>query len=154
MLFKFLLWCDGGIVCEPWPECDCTIYWLWPESSISFPSSTGGLSVKFQSWSESWSSCGSGIVWSILPSSVHMVHMSFPDTQGRSQPHSPGWARVPLSSFFPQILINFSYFSSSFTYFLPHFGPPGGWVTHPGRPWLRHCRRGHHRVLLSTTVGC
>ena len=52
-----------------------------------------------------------------------------------SQPHSPGWARVPLSSFFPQISINFSYFSSNFTYFLPHFGPP---VAHPGRPWLRH----------------
>ena len=32
--------------------------------------------------------------------------------QGRRQPHSPGWARVPLSSFFPQISINFSYFSS------------------------------------------
>ena len=39
------------------------------------------------------------------------------DTQGRSQPHSPGWARVPLSSFFPQILINLSYFSSNFTKF-------------------------------------
>ena len=63
--------------------------------------------------------------------------------QGRSQPHSPGWARVPgkspLSSFFPQILINFSNFSSNFTYFLPHFGPPDGRVAHPGRPWLRHC---------------
>ena len=58
--------------------------------------------------------------------------------QGRSQPHSPGWARVPLSSFFPQIWINFSYSSSNFTYFLPHFGPPGGQVAHPGRPWLRH----------------
>ena len=46
--------------------------------------------------------------------------------QGRSQPHSPGGgARVPLSSFIPQILINFSYFSSNFTYFLPRFGPPG-----------------------------
>ena len=56
--------------------------------------------------------------------------------QGRSQPHSPGWATVPLSSFFPQILINFS---SNFTYFLRHFGPPGGRVAHPGRPWLRHC---------------
>ena len=44
--------------------------------------------------------------------------------QGRSQPHSPGWARVPLSSFFPQILINLSYFSSNFTHFLPHFGSP------------------------------
>ena len=37
--------------------------------------------------------------------------------------------------FFPQISINFS---SNFTYFLPHFGPPGGRVAHPGRPWLRH----------------
>ena len=51
------------------------------------------------------------------------------------EPHSPGWARVPLSSFFPQISINFS---SNFIYFLPHFGPPGGRVAHPGRPWLRH----------------
>ena len=51
--------------------------------------------------------------------------------QGRSQPHSPGWARVPLSSFFPQILIKFSYFSSNFTSFLPYFGPPGGRVAHP-----------------------
>ena len=34
--------------------------------------------------------------------------------------------RVPLSSFFPQILINFSYFPSNFTYFLPLFGPPDG----------------------------
>ena len=58
--------------------------------------------------------------------------------QGRSQPHSPRWARVPLSSFFPQILINCSYFSLNFTYFLPHFGSPGGQVAHPGRPWLRH----------------
>ena len=44
-------------------------------------------------------------------------------TQGRSQPHSPWWARVPLSSFFPQISIKFSYFSSNVTHFLPHFGP-------------------------------
>ena len=40
--------------------------------------------------------------------------------------------------FFTQILINISYFSSNFIYFLPHFGPPGGRLAHPGRPWLRH----------------
>ena len=34
--------------------------------------------------------------------------------QGRSQPHSLGWARVPLSKFFLQILINVS---SNFTIF-------------------------------------
>ena len=38
---------------------------------------------------------------------------------------------------FPQI--NFSYFSSNFAHFLPHFGPPGGRLSHPERPWLRHC---------------
>ena len=56
--------------------------------------------------------------------------------QGRSQPHSTGWARVPLSSFFPQISINFS---SNFIYFLPHFGLPGGRVAQLGRLWLRYC---------------
>ena len=59
--------------------------------------------------------------------------------QGCSQPHSPGWASIPPSSFFPQISIKFSYFSSNFTYLLPHFGPPGGRLAHQGRPWLRHC---------------
>ena len=54
--------------------------------------------------------------------------------RGRSQPHSPGWARVTLSSFSPQILINFSYFSSNFCYFLPHFDPPGGRVVHREGP--------------------
>ena len=39
--------------------------------------------------------------------------------QGRSQPHSPGWARVPLSSFFPQTMINYSYFpQTSLIFFL------------------------------------
>ena len=36
--------------------------------------------------------------------------------QGRSQPHSPGWARVPLSSFFPQILIIYLIFSQTLLY--------------------------------------
>ena len=49
-------------------------------------------------------------------------------TQGRSQPHSPGQAKGPLTSFYPQISIYFSHFSSNFTYFLPHFGSPGGRV--------------------------
>ena len=44
-----------------------------------------------------------------------------------------------LMGLFPQISISFSYFSSNFKYFLPHFGPPGVQVAHSGRPWLRHC---------------
>ena len=59
--------------------------------------------------------------------------------QGPSQPHSPGWARVPLSSFYLKFQFIFLVFPQTFTYFLPHFGPPGGRVPHPGRPWLRHC---------------
>ena len=54
--------------------------------------------------------------------------------QGSSQPHSPGWARLPLSSFFPQIPLSFSYFSSNFLHFLPHFGLPGGRLADPERP--------------------
>ena len=72
--------------------------------------------------------------------------------QGRSQPHSPGWARVPLSSFFPQISINFSYFSSNFIYFLPHFGPPGGQLAHPGRPWLRHCEWENMPLIMGQII--
>ena len=53
--------------------------------------------------------------------------------QGRYQPHNPGWARVPLSSLFPQISINFSYFSSNLTYFIPHFGRGGGASYPPGK---------------------
>ena len=63
---------------------------------------------------------------------------------GLNQPHSPGRTRVQLSSFFFQILINFSYFSSNFPHFLPHFGPPGGRppptrMVGGGCPWLCHC---------------
>ena len=58
--------------------------------------------------------------------------------QGCSQPSQSQVGKSPLSSFCPQILIDVSYFSSNFTYFLPHFGPPGGRVAHPGRHWLRH----------------
>ena len=36
-------------------------------------------------------------------------------------------------------LLSFLIFPQTFTHFLPHLDPPGGRVTHPGRPWLRHC---------------
>ena len=49
-------------------------------------------------------------------------------SQGRNQPHSPGWARVPLSSLF----LKFWSIFLIFPYFLPHFGLPGGRL--PGRP--------------------
>ena len=39
--------------------------------------------------------------------------------------------------FFHKFRSIFSHFSSNFTCFLPHFGPPRGQVAHPGRPWLR-----------------
>ena len=64
-------------------------------------------------------------------------------TQWRSQPHSPGWARLLLSSFFLKFPSLFSYFSLYFPCFCPHFGAPGGRLAHPGTPWLRYC---HHCV--------
>ena len=50
--------------------------------------------------------------------------------QGRSQPHSPGWTRVPLSSFFPQILINDFYFFLKLYSFSSSFWS-SGWATRP-----------------------
>ena len=69
-----------------------------------------------------------------------------PLTLRGSQLHCPGLARV-CSSFviLPQNFHHFSYFSSSF----PHFGPTGGWVTHPRRPWLRYYTDIFQIVILS-----
>ena len=59
------------------------------------------------------------------------VLMNTPLSRGENrQPHSPGWARVPLSSFFPQISIKFSYFSSTFYSFSSSFWP-SGWASRP-----------------------
>ena len=60
-------------------------------------------------------------------------------SQSRSQPHSPGWARVPLSSFIPQILIIFSFFLKLYLFCSSLFTLRVGELAHPGRPWLRHC---------------
>ena len=60
----------------------------------------------------------------------HWAFKDFNAIQGCSQPHSPGWARVPLSSFFPQISIKFSYFSSNFYSFSSSFWP-SGWESRP-----------------------
>ena len=83
-----------------------------------------------------WALLSEANTWVCLLAEAEVIHAWH--SQGRSQPHSPGWARVPLSSFFPQIWIKFSYFSAHCSHFLPHFDPPGGQVAHPGRPWLRH----------------
>ena len=58
---------------------------------------------------------------------------TLPCYQGRSQPHSPGWARVPLSSFFLKSRLSFLIFPQTFTHFLPHFGPPGKALATPLR---------------------
>ena len=50
-------------------------------------------------------------------------HFAVSPPPGRSQPPSPRWTRVPLSSFFPQISIKFSYFFSNFNSFSSSFWP-------------------------------
>ena len=75
---------------------------------------------------------------------------SYESSQGRSQPHSPGWARVPLSSFFLKFWSIFLIFRQTLLIFFPHFGSPGGRVAHPGRPWLRHWKQ--QRYLKSKLV--
>ena len=64
-------------------------------------------------------------------SKLHSRLQPVTEKQGRSQPHSRRWARVPLSSFFPKFRLFFSYFSSNFSHFLPHFGIPGGRASRP-----------------------
>ena len=43
-----------------------------------------------------------------------------------------------ISSSFLIFLYFLVIFSSISFHFLPHFGLPGGWLSHPERPWLRH----------------
>ena len=65
--------------------------------------------------------------------------------QGCSQPHSPVWARLPLSSFFLKFRSFSFFFHFHFLFFFifpqtllnSSFFPLGGRVAHPGRPWLR-----------------
>ena len=100
-----------------------------PHPSLNAPTKTPFL-AQFVAISRIFADFGVHCLWACLkPLAVKAV----------AKPHSPGRARVALSSFFPQISINSYYFSSNLSYLLPHFGPLGGWVAHPGRPWLRHC---------------
>ena len=67
-------------------------------------------------------------LWQLTVATVVQCYMK--PTQGRSQPHSPGWAIVPLSSFFLKILINFSYFFPKFYLFSSSFWS-SGWASRP-----------------------
>ena len=50
----------------------------------------------------------------------------------------PGGQEFHFPHFFLKSRLSFLIFPQTFTHFLPHFGPSGGRVAHPGRPWLRH----------------
>ena len=49
-----------------------------------------------------------------------------------------GGQEFHLPHFFLKSRLSFIIFPLTFTHFLPHFGPPGGRLAHPGRPLLRH----------------
>ena len=70
--------------------------------------------------------------------------------QGRSQPHSPGWARVPLI-IFPQILINLSYFSS-----YEFLGGTQASMSPRRTEWLigaeKYTHFFHKKINISTTI--
>ena len=51
-------------------------------------------------------------------------NLKFSNKQDRNQPHSPGWARVPLSSLFLKFQTYFLFFSN-FPNFSTDFGPLG-----------------------------
>ena len=60
-------------------------------------------------------------------------------TSGSSQTLNLKWARVEHFLSFLILWIFSSFFSWICPHSLPQFGPSGGWVSHLGRSWLRHC---------------
>ena len=64
--------------------------------------------------------------WTSMPGSMH------PPGLTGSQPASQSWVgKNSTFLIFPQITINFSYFSSNFAHFILYFHPPGGRLAHP-----------------------
>ena len=51
----------------------------------------------------------------------------------------PGGQDQNISSYLSSFLEHCLIFPQFCFHFLPHFGLLGGWVAHPGMPWLRHC---------------
>ena len=70
--------------------------------------------------------------------------------QGRSQPHSPGWARFPLSIFFLKFWSIWLIFPPNvLIYFLILALRVG---EYPGRPWLRYWSRAKKKTHLMMTL--
>ena len=70
---------------------------------------------------------------------VHSLH----DCRAVASLTVPGGQEFHFPHFFLKSRLSFLIFPQTFTHFLPHFGPPGGQVAHPGRPWLRQCMTGY-----------
>ena len=96
------------------------------------PESSGWKLLSTKNWSAL--SCRDTAIYSFK--SLAIAHwVSWFEFQGRSQPHSPRWARVSLSSNFHTFFLFFLQLSS----FLSSFWL-SGWASRPlGRLWLRHC---------------
>ena len=93
------------------------------------------------------------IKWLSFPSRIHHFgenhcRSKLGYTQGRSQLRSPGWARVSLSSFFPQTSIKFSIFPQTFTSFSSSFWPSA----REGPGYATGCTRSIY-MQKSTCVG-
>ena len=105
-------------------RCSC---WTWLNAGWN-----AGCAVCSNWQSVSASSCLFSLLDARLSSASSLFNsLSFKAClQGRSQPHSPGWARVPLSSFFPQISIKFFLFSLKLYSFSSSFWP-FRWASRP-----------------------
>ena len=66
--------------------------------------------------------------------------------QGHSQIFNLVWARRDHSFNFPCFLYYLKFFLNFLQF--PNFGLPGGWLAHPGRPWLHLWPCLTERVLL------
>ena len=110
------------------------------------------LSPQNHNLKKNFSSKASKLAKSSVPKPQKLGQTSVHKARAIASLTVPGGQEYHFPHFFHKIWIKFSYFSSNFSHFLPHFGPPGGQVAHLGRPWLRHCTRLHFVKKFSSQV--
>ena len=78
----------------------------------------------------------------------------FDNNQGRSQPHSPRWAKSSTFLIFPQIMISFSYFSSNFAHFflILAFRVGPGYTTDNNPYFTSFCQESQGQLCRMTLV--
>ena len=86
------------------------------------------LSPQNHNLKKNFSSKASKLAKSSVPKPQKLGQTSVHKARAVASLTVPGGQEYHFPHFFHKIWIKFSYFSSNFSHFLPHFGPPGGQV--------------------------